>query len=190
VARKGLLELLEAVARLPPEAVTLHLVGDPAVEPDYAARVRRRLAVPDLAGRVVVHGLCSPEQVTGFYQAVDVFALASLREPYGTVYGEAMAAGLPVVGWAAGNLPHLARHGVDGLAVPPGDIAALAEALHRLASDEQLRRRMATAAAERAQTFPTWDDTTRILFTELRAVLAGPAPARSASNQNQGETRT
>jgi hypothetical protein len=44
-------------------------------------------------------------------------ALPSLREPYGTVYGEAMAAGLPADGWGAGNLPRLAGDGVE-LAVP------------------------------------------------------------------------
>ena len=48
------------------------------------------------------------------YTAADAFVLASSREPYGTVYGEAMAAGLPVVGYAAGNLPHPARHGEEG----------------------------------------------------------------------------
>jgi glycosyltransferase involved in cell wall biosynthesis len=83
-----------------------------------------------------------------------------------------MAAGLPVVGWAVGNLPHLAQHGVEGLVVPPGERGALAEALKRLAFDEPLRRRMGTAAARRAEDFPTWDDTTRMLFTELRSALA------------------
>jgi glycosyltransferase involved in cell wall biosynthesis len=34
-----------------------------------------------------------------------VFALASVQEPYGTVYGEAMAAGLPVIGWAVAPDP-------------------------------------------------------------------------------------
>lgn len=171
VARKGLLELLEAFATLPPAAATLHLLGDAAVEPAYAARVRARLAAGDLAGRVVVHGVRTPGEVVGFYRAADVFALASLREPYGTVYGEAMAEGLPVVGWNAGNLPHLARNGVEGLAVPPGDVPALAGALRSLTLDEPLRLRMAEAARVRAAGFPTWDDTARMVFDELRDVV-------------------
>lgn len=171
VERKGLLELLDAVAALPPDAVTLHLVGDPDIDPGYAERVRARMTRPDLDGRVVVHGLVTPEQVVGFYRAADVFALASVREPYGTVYGEAMASGLPVVGWDAGNLPHLARHGTEGFAVPPGDIAALTEALRVLAFDEPLRRTMAAAAKLRSESFPSWDDTARVLFTEIRAVV-------------------
>lgn len=182
VARKGLLDLLEAVAQLPEDVATLHLVGETDAEPGYGARIRARLAAPDLAGRVVVHGPRSAAEVAGFYRTADVFALASIREPYGTVYGEAMAAGLPVVGWAAGNLPHLARHGIEGFAVPPGNGRALTAALHSLALDESLRRRMARAAAGRAAGFPTWDDTARMLFAELRAVIretaarAGSAP--------------
>jgi glycosyltransferase involved in cell wall biosynthesis len=172
VARKGLLDLLEAVSRLPDDAVTLHLVGDPDTEPGYAARVRARLADADLAGRVVVHGPLPIEGVAACYAAADVFALASSREPYGTVYGEAMAAGLPVVGYAAGNLPHLARNGEEGLVVPPGNVTALAGALRRLADDAELRTRLGAAAARRAATFPTWEDTAGQLFGELRAAVA------------------
>ncbi|MFI5841652.1 glycosyltransferase family 4 protein [Catenuloplanes sp. NPDC051500] len=170
MARKGLLDLLEAVSNLPPTAATLHLVGDENVEPGYAAQVRARIARPDLRDRVVTHGVVTPEEVAGFYRAADIFALASTKEPYGTVYGEAMAAGLPVVGWNAGNLPHLAAHGVEGLAVPPGDRVALTGALLRLATDDAYRTTMAAAARRKADTFPTWDDTSRMLFTELRAL--------------------
>jgi glycosyltransferase involved in cell wall biosynthesis len=170
VARKGLLDLLEAVAALPPDAVTLHLVGDSGAERSYSARVRARIAAPDLADRVVVHGSRTPAEVAGLYRSADVFALTSVREPYGTVYGEAMAAGLPVVGWRAGNLPHLVRHGVEGMTVAPGDRPGLTAALQSLATDESLRRRMGSAAAQRAATLPTWDETAATLFAELRAV--------------------
>ncbi|MFI5956266.1 glycosyltransferase [Cryptosporangium sp. NPDC051539] len=171
VERKGLLDLLEAVASLPPDAVTLHLVGDPNVDPEYAAKVSARLNRPDLDGRVRTHGLLTPAEVVGHYRSADVFALASLREPYGTVYSEAMTEGLPVVGWDAGNLPHLARHGVEGFAVPPGDVRALGDALRTLAEDEPRRRTMAAAARIRSESFPNWDDTARVLFTEIRAVV-------------------
>jgi glycosyltransferase involved in cell wall biosynthesis len=171
VERKGLLDLLAAVAALPTESVTLHLVGDAETDSGYAARVRARIAAPDLVGRVVVHGPRSVSEVAGFYQAADVFALTSVREPYGTVYGEAMAAGLPVVGWDTGNLPHLARDGVEGRVVPQGDHAALTSALAALAEDEPLRRRLAAGARRRAATFPTWQETANHLFAELRLIV-------------------
>jgi glycosyltransferase involved in cell wall biosynthesis len=176
VERKGLLDLLEATARLPAELATLHLAGDDRADPGYAARVRDRLARPDLAGRVVVHGPLPAERVAALYRAADVFVLPSLREPYGTVWGEAMAAGLPVVGWRAGNLPHLAEHGREGLLAAPGDVAGLAAALAGLAGDEALRRRMAAAALERAAARPTWAESAARFFAALdEAVSAAQA---------------
>ncbi|HEX2375184.1 MAG TPA: glycosyltransferase family 4 protein [Actinomycetota bacterium] len=176
VERKGLLDLLEAVARLPAGLATLHLAGDDRADPRYGARIRARLSRPDLAGRVVVHGPLPAEQVAALYQAADVFVLPSLREPYGTVWGEAMAAGLPVVGWRAGNLPHLAEDGREGLLASPGDVAALGAALARLAGDEDLRRRMAVAAAGRAAERPTWAQSAAMFFGALHeAVSAGHA---------------
>jgi glycosyltransferase involved in cell wall biosynthesis len=179
VERKGLLELLEATARLPHGLATLHLAGDDRADPGYAARVRDRLARPDLAGRVVLHGPLPAERVAALYRAADVFALPSLREPYGTVWGEAMAAGLPVVGWRAGNLPHLAAHGREGLLADPGDVDALAAALARMAGDDDLRRAMAAAAARRAAARPTWSPSAALFFAALReaadAQATGPA---------------
>jgi glycosyltransferase involved in cell wall biosynthesis len=168
VARKGILEALDAAARLPTGLARLHLVGDDRPEPGYAARVRRRLARGDLAGRVEWHGRLSREEVAAMYRDADVFVLPSVREPYGTVYGEAMAAGLPVVGWRAGNLPYLARHEQEGLLVASGDVTGLASALRRLAEDEEFRTRLGAAARRRAATFPTWEQTAERFFAAVR----------------------
>ena len=168
--RKGLLELLDAFCRLPPGAGRLHLVGDRAAQPRYASRIRSRLRDEDLAGRVVVHGRVSKERVAGLYEKSDVFVLPSFKEPYGTVYGEAMASGLPVVGWRGGNLPYLARDGKEGVLVPPGDVVALGSALEKLAREEAFRIRMGEAARVRSLSFPTWEETAERFFGALRAV--------------------
>jgi Glycosyl transferases group 1 len=168
VARKGTLDLLDAFARVPPDVATLHLVGRTDVDPRYTERVRARLGGADLAGRVVVHGPVTRGEVASLYASADVFVLPSSREPYGTVYGEAMAAGLPVVGWRAGNLAHLAQDGVEGRVLDPGDVAGLASALQLLAADADYRRRLATAALERGRRLPTWNDTARRFFGVLR----------------------
>jgi glycosyltransferase involved in cell wall biosynthesis len=170
--RKGILELLEAFARLPADAATLHLAGDPSADPRYAARVRSRLAKPDLTGRIVQHGPLAREQVAALYRAADVFVLPAYREPYGTVWGEAMAVGLPVVGWRAGNLPYLAEDEQEALLVEPGDVDALAQALVRLASDEEARASLGAAAKRRALKRPTWDESAALFFAAIREVLA------------------
>jgi glycosyltransferase involved in cell wall biosynthesis len=133
--------------------------------------VRRRLREKVLVGRVVVHGPVPAGRVAELYAAADVFVLASRTEPYGTVYGEAMAAGLPVVGWRAGNLPHLATDGQEAVIVPTGDVGALAMALTRLAHDETVRAVLGEAARSRAETFPTWDESAARFFAALRSVV-------------------
>jgi glycosyltransferase involved in cell wall biosynthesis len=169
--RKGVLELLDAFARLPTDAGTLHLAGDEAADSRYAARVRARLSEGDLSGRVVRHGALASQEVAALYAATDVFVLPAAREPYGTVWGEAMAFGLPVVGWRAGNLPYLAESGREGLLVEPGDTDALSRALMRLALDGDLRARLGGAAKRRALARPTWDASAGLFFTAIREVV-------------------
>ena len=171
VERKGILDLLDAFAALPDAAAMLHLAGDERAEPAYGARVAARLARPDLAGRVVRHGALPVEGVAALYAAADAFVLPSRTEPYGTVYGEAMAYGLPVVGWRAGNLPHLAEDEHEGLIVPAGDITGLTRAMERLAADPALRRRLGDAARARALSRPTWEESAALLFGALHRVV-------------------
>jgi len=179
VARKGILELLDAFAQVESDSATLHLVGDTATDRRYGQRVLGRLIQLDLTERVVVHGPVSVGEVAALYGAADVFVLPSLKEPYGTVYGEAMAYGLPVVGWRAGNLPYLAEHEREGLLVEPGDLQALTAALQRLANDADLRTRLGGAARLKALRRPTWDEVAALFFDRLRTEISGSAQARS-----------
>jgi glycosyltransferase involved in cell wall biosynthesis len=171
VERKGILSLLEAFAPLAQNAGTLHLVGRTNVERRYARAVWARLGETDLRDRVIVHGALSVGEVAALYAAADAFVLPSLKEPYGTVYGEAMDFGLPVVGWRAGNLPYLATHEKEGLIVSPGDIRGLSLALARLADDPELRTRLGQAGLVRARARPTWDEVAALFFGHLREVV-------------------
>jgi len=134
--------------------------------------VHERIERADLRDRVVVHGLIEPAAVHQMYQTVDAFVLPSFFETYGTVWGEAMAAGLPVVGWQAGNLPFLADHGRDGVLVPVGDVRALGRAIEWLARDSALRARLGRAAYTRAAARPTWDETAARFFAIIQEVLS------------------
>ena len=174
---KGTLELLEAFRSVPREHATLHLVGRTDLDPRYRQRVYALLTDPALRDRVVIHGPLPKERLAGMYLAADAFVLPSFVETYGTVYGEAMASGLPVIGWDSGNLPHLADDGVSGLIVPTGNIDALARAMTRIAEDDALRERLSRGAAEKARLFPTWEETADRFFAKLRQVF-------TASNSN------
>jgi glycosyltransferase involved in cell wall biosynthesis len=83
----------------------------------------------------------------------DAFVLASKWEGLPVALMEACALGLPIVASAVGGIPeHFADH-VDALLVPPEDVDQLVDALTRVASDAELRERLAAGSAQRAADF-------------------------------------
>ena len=173
---KGILELVEAFATLPQPTATLWLVGETDTDRAYAERVRRRVSAPDLRDRVAVRGSVPIEEVGRLYRSADVFALCSFSDAYGTAWAEALAAGVPVVGWRSGNLPRLADHGREALMSEPGDVAGLASTLRAISMDRNLRDRLAAGARRRAQTLPTWTTTADRFFASVRGFLRSGGP--------------
>ncbi len=100
-----------------------------------------------LSDRVVFAG--QRADVPELLHASDVVALASRREGVPRSLMEAMAAHIPVVATDVVGTRELVQHDRTGLLVPLGDVAELARALSRLLEDEELRGRLARAAAER-----------------------------------------
>jgi glycosyltransferase involved in cell wall biosynthesis len=170
VPRKGYGVLARALRRLP-EGVDWKLTIVGAVR-DGAARASldAELSGP-VAGRVSVLGGVDDAQLAALYDRADIFVMSSLYEGFGMVLTEAMARGLPIVcttgGAAASTAPDAAA-----LKVVPGDEAALGAALIRVCEDRELRRRMADAAWDAAQSLATWDDTARIVADVLKRVKA------------------
>ncbi|WP_082116008.1 glycosyltransferase family 4 protein [Hymenobacter terrenus] len=83
-----------------------------------------------------------------FYQAIDVFVLASENETYGMVTLEALASGVPVVASASGGTVELVQHDQTGLLYPLRDVAACAQAV-RLTFDEPAATRQRVERAQR-----------------------------------------
>ena len=166
--RKGSVTLLEAMAEFAARSngrrPVLAVVGGHTFFDyrDYRDRALARL--PELGlveGRdVLLLGTVSEADLGAWYRAADAFAFPSVKEGFGLVVLEALAAGLPVV---ASDIPVFAEYLEDGhsaLLVPPGDAAALAGALHRLAGDPALRRQLAAGGRPLVDRF-TWEATAR-----------------------------
>ena len=115
------------------------------VENDYPTRLHRLAAHLGLADRVVFTG--HREDVRPALTAMDVFVHAGDPEPFGLVNLGAMAMGTPVVAFDQGALPEIVTNGETGLLVPPGDEAALAEAVVTLLRDPARRTAMGRAMA-------------------------------------------
>ena len=109
-------------------------------------QLRKELA---LESRVNLPGLISHNDLPHILESHDIFAAPCIVHKSGRRDGipntviEALAYGLPVVSTTVNALPEVVRDGETGLAVPPGDAPALAEALARLADDADLARRLA-----------------------------------------------
>lgn len=144
---KGVHVLLDAMAAC---AGSLVIVGEGPLEP----ALRTYVAEKGLDSRVLFAGRVSERDLPAYYRACDVLVLPSIArtEAFGVVQIEAMAAGRPVVSTnLPTGVPWVNCHGVSGLVVPPGDRAALAEALTAILADDALRGRLGAGALRRAR---------------------------------------
>jgi glycosyltransferase involved in cell wall biosynthesis len=90
------------------------------------------------------------------YAGHDIFVFPSLCEGFGTVFLEAMAYGLAVVGTPVGGMPDIVVDDVSGLLVPLRNSDALAAAISRVWVDGELRRELGSAAQAKAAGY-SWD---------------------------------
>ena len=169
VERKGFDVLIAALAKLTDLPWRLSIAGDRTRNPAVAARIDADIAGYKLGNRVKVLGALSDERIASLYANSDMFVLASRFEGYGMAYAEAIAAGLPVIGTTGGATPETVPSGA-GILVPPGDVAALADALRRLIADPSQRKSMAASARAAASALPTWQESARILAAAIERV--------------------
>lgn len=174
---KGTLELIEACRRLRDAAFDFHLtfVGDGVA----ADEVRALIASHDLGDRISMRGWLHGEELVQAYGDAEVFALPSWAEGLPNAMIEAMAAGLAVVVSAVGNVPALVTHGEQALLVPRRDAGALADALARVLSDQELRCRLGARASQwAAEQFGLDAAGHRMLAAVERAIELAAGPAR------------
>jgi glycosyltransferase involved in cell wall biosynthesis len=172
--------LLYALAALEPETFAeLMIVGD---GPDRE-RVEDELARSSLRRRVRLLG--ERDDVPGLLSDADVFVLASRSEGLPLSVIEAMAAGLPVVASDVGGVGELVREGETGLLVPPGDPAALADALRLLLADRGLRRRLGSGGRERAKAFFDFSGFRRAHLELYRRELAAAGVSSAAPKRER-----
>ena len=142
---KGLHVLLDALPRVRAEL----LIGGSGPE---RARLAAQASQLGIAQRVHFLGDIPDEDLPALFHAADIFVLpAHLRaEALGLAQIEALASGLPCVSTELGTGTSYANlHGTTGLVVPPGDPAALAEALNTLLADPAMCRRFGAAGQRR-----------------------------------------
>lgn len=145
---KGIEVLVRAMAEVNGDLV---IIGTGPLE----SRLREVATALGIAERITFVPRVDDTDLAAWYRAADVFCLPSTEpsEAYGLVQLEAHLSGTPVVSTdLPTGVPFVNLDGVSGLTVPVGDVAALAAALNKLLSDDELRARLGEQALRRANT--------------------------------------
>jgi glycosyltransferase involved in cell wall biosynthesis len=133
--RKGFHLLDSALGALPkgPDTALVSLGrGDPP-------RLQSRLP------HVHLGSLTADRMIAAVYSMADLFVMPSLQDNLPNTVMEAMACGVPVVGFRVGGVPDMVRHEENGLLVPADDVNGLTAAIHALLSDDDRRACMGRA---------------------------------------------
>ncbi|MFD2112739.1 glycosyltransferase [Thiorhodococcus fuscus] len=141
IQRKGHAVLLDALPPLldaHPDLRVVFLGQGPLADP-----LRERIAREGLAERVILAGFRDDLDV--LLPCFDLIVHPALMEGLGVSLLQAASAGVPIVASRAGGIPEAVRHGENGLLVPPGDSAALGEAIGSLLSGPERRRELGDA---------------------------------------------
>ena len=147
---KGLEDFLEAAAivrsRIP--AARFLVAGETnPMDRDYLRELQEHAARCGVAEHVTFTGIRN--DVPAVLASVTVSVMPSLNEALSNVVLESMAAGAPTVATRVGGTPEAVVDGVTGILVPPGDSAALADAIVHLLKNPQLAARLGCAARAR-----------------------------------------
>ncbi|MCH7813459.1 MAG: glycosyltransferase family 4 protein [Planctomycetes bacterium] len=144
----------QVVERFP--TVRLVMIGAGALEQP----LRGLAQALDLDGHIDWRGAIDNAEVPAALAAMDLYVMPSLSvsETFGVTAVEAQAAGVPVVFSDLPGVREAVTDGVGGLAVPPGDVGALAGAICRLLADEELRRRLGCGGRQMVRRLFEFDD--------------------------------
>jgi glycosyltransferase involved in cell wall biosynthesis len=149
IKRKALGDVLLALSRLEERRFRLLIVGEGPEEKNLRD-LAQRLGISSQVGFM---GAIWGERKFQYLAAADMFVLPSIHEGFGLAFLEAMHCGLPVIASSSGGQTDFLQEGKTGFLIPVGDTQALAEAILRVANDQDLRRRMSDFNKEYVKSF-------------------------------------
>ncbi len=164
--QKGVHVLVEAFQNLA-EDTELWLAGDPQFDPAYTASLQQLANA-----RVRFLGRLNRAAIWRMLAQIDLVVVSSMwYETFCFVISEAFAAGVPVVATDLGVLAERVRPNIDGLLVPPGDVAALRATLQQVYQEPEQLIRLRSGI----QPVLTMTDHAKVIYQEYRRLLAdGP----------------
>ena len=159
ISRKGLLHLLDALAKIPVDQWHLSVVGSLEMDMDYVDRIIRRVKRYGLFAGIEFFGPLGETELKQIMLDSQLMVMPSSYEGFGIAYLEGMGFGLPAIASTAGGAAEIINHGENGFLVPPDDASLLQEYIMELIADRELLTEMSHAALQRYLRHPTWEDT-------------------------------
>jgi len=171
---KGVYEFVEAAHRLHDAGVAARfvLVGDPDPENPASIPLDRLHSWHEQKG---VEWWGWQDNMVSTWHHAHIACLPSYREGLPKALLEAAACGLPIVTTDAVGCREVVRNGDNGLLVPVGDTQALAQALHILIADADLRKRMGKESRARAEREFSSERVVSETLAVYRSLVAMPA---------------
>lgn len=147
--RKGLKYLIKAYKEIYEQKndTRLIIIGE-GPEKNELKKLAKKLKIADH-----IEFLGHQENISRILKTCDIFVLPSIKEAFGLVLLEAMAAQLPIVATNVGGIPEIIEDRKTGFLVPPQDSRALAQALLMLINNKALREKIAFLGLHRAKLF-------------------------------------
>ncbi|WP_422736755.1 glycosyltransferase [Micromonospora sp. WMMD729] len=174
-------DLIRAM-RLVGDAELVIAGGPPAEQLSHHTEARRLRELAERAGvaeQVRLVGAVPHDQMATWYRSADVVACTPHYSSAGRVSLEAMACGVPVVGYAMGGLADAVVDEVTGRLVPPGDVRTLGLSLRRLLADNAGRFAYGHAAVDRVRSSYTWERTAGALERLYERVVSRRKPVEA-----------
>lgn len=172
-ARKGVLDLLQAVKQLHTDGERFHLLIS-GIGPTF----------DETAAAIIDLGLQDCVEMTGYvdyaeapaiYRRASIFVSPTYAEGFSNTVLEAMASRMAVVSCRSVGVVDCIRDGENGLLTEPGDVPALTEALRRVLRNPALRDRLADAALTECRAVYAWP-TVAGQIMDVYAQIRGTAP--------------
>jgi glycosyltransferase involved in cell wall biosynthesis len=156
---KGVPNLLDALCLLKENiSLKLTIIGANDVQNKVVQMVKAR----GLESIVTFTGKIEIDELVRRYCSAEFAVVPSVYEGFGFPAAEAMACKLPVIATRAGALPEvIGEDNEGGILVPPGNPAALADAIKHLLADKTLCRQMGEAGRKRMESKFSWDQAAR-----------------------------
>lgn len=147
--KKGLIFLLQCVALLKQRQrnIFLNICGSGSIHEE--SEILYWIWLLKIKDSIKLHGFLSSESIDSVLTFTHIYVQPSINEGIPNTLMRALASRIPIVASEVDGIPEIIENNVNGLLVPPGNAEALANAIERIISDNELRDRMVNSSLKK-----------------------------------------